>query len=279
MNPTRVLMAGPEHFDLLYAINPFMKTASGELQKADRPRARGQWEKLRDKYGELGLAVDVMEAPAGFPDFVFCANQSFPFWDEKARGPAVVMGRMRSEKRQGEVAYFEEWFRRRDYRVHHLDSEHCFEGNGDALIQPGHKTIWGGWGPRTDKEVYGEIEAITGYRVELLPLTDPRFYHLDTCFAILNEDTVVIQPRAFPEEAVGRIRRHFKTVIETDAEECARFFTGNCHSPNGLDVILQAGNPPFEEKLRQAGFKVHPIETSEFMKSGGSVFCMKMMCY
>ena len=34
-----------------------------------------------------------------------------------------------------------------------------------------------------------------------------------------------------------------------------------------------------EEKLKGEGFKVYEVDTSEFMKSGGSVFCMKMMHY
>ena len=32
-------------------------------------------------------------------------------------------------------------------------------------------------------------------------------------------------------------------------------------------------------KLRSAGFNVVEVDTSEFMKSGGSVFCLKMMVY
>jgi len=31
------------------------------------------------------------------------------------------------------------------------------------------------------------------------------------------------------------------------------------------------------EALKQCGYRIYETETSEFMKSGGSVFCMKMM--
>ncbi len=34
--PSRVLMTSPDHFDVVYAINPYMKDKSGKLQKVDR---------------------------------------------------------------------------------------------------------------------------------------------------------------------------------------------------------------------------------------------------
>ena len=74
-------------------------------------------------------------------------------------------------------------------------------------------------------------------------------------------------------------RAIFENVIETSIADCSSYFTGNCHSPNGKDVITHKGCSKFESDLTKFGFKVHPVDTSEFMKSGGSVFCMKMMCY
>jgi N-dimethylarginine dimethylaminohydrolase len=283
--PLRVLMADPEHFDLVYAINPFMTDTSGELKRIDKTKALMQWRKLRETYLSLGIEVETISAAAGFPDFVFCANQSFPFWpvkpeNEAKAGPAVIMSQMRSDFRKGEVEHFEKWFKEKGYRVFHLKGENLsFEGNGDALLDPSRPLIWGGHGPRTDREVYREISEITGREVVVLPLKRPEFYHLDTCFSILNEDTVVVQPDAFSIETRSMIAAAFKRVIETDLEECRDFFTANCHSPDGKNIILNQGAPRFEEKLRRADFRVHAIDTSEFLKAGGSVFCMKLMYF
>ena len=41
-------------------------------------------------------------------------------------------------------------------------------------------------------------------------------------------------------------------------------------------VVLQKGANEVNEKLRAAKFEVIEVETGEFMKSGGSVYCMKM---
>ena len=278
--PRRVLMTKPENFDVVYAINPYMKDAAGNLKKVDRKQAMIQWQKLKDKYESLGLKAEVVNDELGHPDMVFCANQSLPFWNYTHNKPAVLMSQMRSEFRQGEVKIYSEWFKKMGYEVYELSQKNLsLEGNGDALVHPHRRLIWGGAGPRTDRDVYLEVTTITGHDVILLPLQNPDFYHLDTCFSILDEKTVVIQPEAFTKESREMIASVFERVIETSISDCSGYFTGNCHSPNGKDVITHQGCKGFESELKNLGYKVHPVDTTEFMKSGGSVFCMKMMYF
>jgi N-dimethylarginine dimethylaminohydrolase len=209
---------------------------------------------------------------------VFAANQSFVFCEDKT--PKVVMGVMRSQQRRPEVDHFEEWYRESGYDIHRITTPDVyFEGNGDALLDPTMRLIWGGVGPRTTRSAYEEISSKFNIPVLLLPLRCAEFYHLDTCFSILASDAVAIQPRAFDEESVRLIRDRFPTVIEIDFEENITTFAANCHSPNGRDVILHKSVSKFNSQLEQAGFTLHHVDTSEFMKSGGSVFCMKMMVY
>jgi N-dimethylarginine dimethylaminohydrolase len=280
MRPSRILMTSPEYFEVIYAINPHMKDESGNLKQVDRELAIKQWHALKDKYISLGLKVDVLPGKFGFPDMVFCANQSLPFWDTDKNKPAVIISNMRSEYRQGEVEAYSRWYKQNGYIVHELpDKTLGLEGNGDALVHPGKKLIWGGCGPRTDREIYKEVTNISGHDVIPLPLMNPDFYHLDTCFSILDEKSVVIQPEAFDDLSRKMIATVFENVIETTISDCSTYFTGNCHSPNGKDVITNKGCTKFEADLVKHGYKVHPVDTSEFIKSGGSVFCMKMMCY
>ena len=44
-------------------------------------------------------------------------------------------------------------------------------------------------------------------------------------------------------------------------------------------AVLQKGSVQAIEALKAEGYEIEEIETSAFMKSGGSVFCMKMMIY
>jgi N-dimethylarginine dimethylaminohydrolase len=40
-------------------------------------------------------------------------------------------------------------------------------------------------------------------------------------------------------------------------------------------VLIQKGSADTVDALKQRGLDVFEVETSEFMKSGGSVFCLK----
>lgn len=276
----RVIMADPEYFDVKYAINPFMKDETGELKKVDKAKARAQWKSLSEAYRKLGFEVVVIEGRPNLPDMVFAANQSFPFWLTKENRPAVILSRMASPFRKAEVPFFGDWYEENGYRVFEIPDETLtFEGNGDVLVQNSLPVIWAASGPRTNPKVAKYLEEITGYEVRSLTLRHPDFYHLDTCFSVLNDTTVAVYPSAFDSDDMRQIRKGFAKVIEIDFEECHFAFAGNCHCPDGKNVLVQPGADRFKAALESHGFRVTEIDTSEFMKSGGSVFCMKMMAY
>jgi N-dimethylarginine dimethylaminohydrolase len=276
----RVLMVSPQHFRVAYAINPYMKDASGSLQRVDVARATRQWEELRHTYEQLGFRVEVLPGHPEYPDLVFAANQSFPFWDSVRQRPAVLLSQMQSEFRRGEVAIFKTWYLQQGWAVHELSLPQLrFEGNGDASIHPGRALIWGGYGARTRPETYDEISRRFGLSVIRLELPRQEYYHLDTCFSILDARTVAIQPMAFTAEGNRLIRSGFERVIEIDPMESARCFAGNCHCPDGKNVILHPGSPKFRRALEEKGYQIREVDTSEFIKSGGSVYCMKMMLF
>lgn len=277
----RVLMVSPEHYRILYAINPYMKTASGALQTVSPPEAARQWETLAAAYRRLGLTVEVLPGRPELPDMVFAANQSFVSWNPESKRPVAILSRMQSEFRRPEVEPFRRWYETRAYETIALggSAELTFEGNGDALLDASRPFIWGASGPRTSPAVYEEIAARTGLPVVRLTLRSPDFYHLDTCFSILSASTVAIQPSAFDQKNLRMIHEAFDNVIEIDLDENLRFFAGNCHSPDGRHVILNRGARHFTRELERKGFTTVELDTSEFMKAGGSVFCLKMMVY
>jgi N-dimethylarginine dimethylaminohydrolase len=275
----QVLMVDPKYFQVEYAINPYMRDSKGALQKVNSTQARIEWEKLKKAYEKLNYTVSVLPGQAGLPDMVFAANQAFPFWKSGEARPLVLMSEMRSEKRKSEVQFFEKYFKQSDYQVLKLETKACFEGNGDILYHPLRKQIFGGYGPRTDKAVYSEVAERTGMPVSLYQLVNPNFYHLDTCFAILNEECVAVVYEAFVDEEQKRFEREFKNVIRISRAEALRFFAGNAHCPDGKHVLLHPGAEKFTLDLKAAGFTPVPVETGEYLKSGGSVFCLKMMCW
>ena len=273
--PGRVLLTTPDHFEVAYVINPHME---GNVGDVDGDRARRQWEGLRDAYRRLGLEVSVVGGAEGLPDMVFCANQTLPYQTPGGERGAVL-GRMHAPQRKPEVEHYRRFFEGQGYEVHDLDPDlpGDFEGMGDALWHPGRYLLWGGYGYRTDRRVYDRFESALGFMVVPLRLEDPDFYHLDTCLCPLDEQTALVYPGAFDAEGLAALKAHFPRLIEAPEDEARGLFACNAHCPDGETVLIQMGCAETTRRLQAAGFEVVELQTDEFLKSGGSVFCMKLM--
>ncbi|HEY9772929.1 MAG TPA: arginine deiminase-related protein [Planktothrix sp.] len=288
VDPTSILMCEPTCFDVKETKNAFMK---GQVGKVDVALAQRQWFEVKSAFEKCGYPVHVVPAVDGFEDMVFAANQVLPgvkprFADGGADGaaasaPYVVPARMAYQSRQREIPYYLDWFKQQKYEILPLcattEAMPVFEGQGDAIWHPGHRLLWLGFGNRTEERSAPLLCQLLDVPVAMLRLTTATFYHLDTCFAALDENTVVIYPPAFDDESLRLIRHCFNRVIEVP-ESDAFNFACNCVAL-GHNVVLQKGSRQTCAQLESAGFNPVEVDTSEFMKSGGSVFCMKMMVY
>lgn len=275
--PRKVLLVKPTYFDVQYVINPHME---GHVGDVDKVAAQNEWEHLKNAYEELGLYTHVLNGVRGYPDMVFCANQSFPNITEDGT-KQVIMSVMNADERKGEVPYIQKVYEESSYEIVHLDHNRfkSFEGMGDALWHFKKRLIWGGYGYRTSKDVYTCISEDLNTPVIALELVDPKFYHLDTCLCILDTETAMIYPNAFTEEGCELIYTIFPRVIEASKYEAEELFACNATSVDGKNVFIQQGCVDANAKLKEAGFRVHEFSTFEFLKSGGSVFCMKMLLW
>jgi len=276
--PDRILMTSPEHFKVEYVINPHMK---GNIGTVDRPKAQSDWNGLKDAYEQIGLTVNVVDGAEGLPDMVFCANQVLPFLKRDGSGKGVVLSNMFAPERRNEVQHYAGHFEEKGYEIvsEIADGSVDFEGMGDALWHPGKRLLWGGYGFRSNRSVYDFISKRLDAPVLLLLLDDPEFYHLDTCMCILNEDTVLIAPSAFNPEGLALIRHFFPVVLEAPEDEARSLFACNAHCPDQKHVFIQKGCTQTNLMLKKHGFEVIELDTDEYLKSGGSVFCMKLMTW
>lgn len=274
--PRRVLLVRPTHYTVEHVINPHMK---GQVGKVDKLEARNQWEVIKDTFGQLEIQVEVLEGEEELCDMVFCANQSLPYRDPDGTN-RVIMSVMRADHRKEEVPYIEQWYRREGYAIHYLDGDvSYFEGCGDALWHHGRRMLWGGYGFRSTLEAHEKVSELYDVPVIALRLTDEAFYHLDTCLCVLNNETALIYPEAFEEEGRDLIESAFREVILATRYEATELLACNAVCPDGKNVIIQKGATDVTKKLRDSGFLVHEVDTSEYLKSGGSVFCMKQMVW
>lgn len=275
--PKEALMVTPRHFSVEYVINPHMAQNVGSVNKME---AQNEWDVLKSTFEQIGITVHTIEGVEGLPDMVFCANQSLPF-ENNTGDKHVYMSIMHADQRKEEVPYIEQWYRRNGYEIHYLDENEIddFEGCGDAIWHTGRRLLWGGYGYRSSLQAYEEISKTFNVPVIALKLVDEDFYHLDTCFCVLDEETVLIYPGAFTDEGLELIDSVFDRIIYASKYEATKLFACNATCPDGKNVIIQQGCTDVNKKLRDAGFSIHEVSTYEFLKSGGSVFCMKMMVW
>jgi N-dimethylarginine dimethylaminohydrolase len=263
-------MCPPDAFDVVDVKNPFME---GQRGAVDRAKARAQWQSLVRTFESIGVAVRLVDPVPGCEDMVFTANQTFLGLDASGRR-LCVPGRMRHPSRRREVPAFVDWCRREGYAIAEIGTP-LFEGSGDAIWHPRVRRIWGGWGHRTSRDVYPALGRLFGAGVETLELATEEFYHLDTCLCAVDERTALLHPPAFTAKGLDALRRGFERLVEVDAEEARKPMACNAAAFHGTHVVLQEGAPDTERRLRALGYEVLPVDTSEFLKSGGSVFCMK----
>jgi len=276
MKPQKILMCKPEYFEVNYSGNEFMK---GNIDNVDKAKALSQWTGLKDIYVSLGYEIVLIEPVKDLVDMVFTANQSLPFLDASGK-KKVILSKMKNEQRKGEVKYFKDLYLNRDYEVIELPDEiRYFESMGDCVIDYNRNILFGGFGFRTDEKTYDIIANYTDFKIVKLKLVNPVLYHLDTCFSVLNSETAVIQKSAFDENGLKVLKDCFNTIIYADEKENLDYFVCNCHCPDGRNVIVQKGSVGFVEDITKTGLNLIEVETGEFMKSGGSVFCMKIMIY
>lgn len=281
--PTRVIMVSPDYFDIVDVKNVHML---GHLGRSDKKKAEAQWASLKNVYESLVEdklldEVVVIKGAENREDMVFAANQSFP-WISQEGKKQVVLSKMRYPSRQKEVPVFRAFYENHNYHTLDLKNSKLFEGMGDAIPLPGRRLIFGGFGHRSDLTALEELGVILDTPVIALELVNEKFYHLDTCFIPLDDETVLLYPEAFkPEDLLG-LKKLFREVIRIPLEEAEKGFALNAHcinNKNGKAAIIHKGNPVTSDILEKKGFRVYATDTSEYIKSGGSVFCMKMMWY
>jgi N-dimethylarginine dimethylaminohydrolase len=252
------LMCRPEHFAVTYAINPWMHPDV----PVDRALALRQWDELRRTYLDLGHRVDLLEPVAGLPDMVYAANGATVV-------DGVVLGaRFRHPQRSPEAAAHMAWFRAAGFR-RVVEPEFVNEGEGDLLVAG--DAMLAGTGFRTDRRAHAEAAHVLGRPVISLELVDPRFYHLDTAIAVLDEDTIAWLPEAFSPASRAVLSARFPDAVVAGIDDAA--VLGLNAVSDGRHVVLPAQAPKLAAALAERGFTPVPVDLSELLKGGGGPKC------
>lgn len=262
----RILVCPPTHYRVAYEINPWMNLH----RQPDPARAEQQWRDLRAVLQRLADPVEI--APeAGAPDMVFTANAGFVH-----RG-RVIISRFRHTQRRIEEPHFRRWFEAQGYAVVDCPPGCRFEGEGDALRQPGTGRIWFGHGIRSDAAAAATLRANCDAEVVPLRLVSPGFYHLDTCLCPLPGGALMYYPPAFAADSRFALYRLVPADLRIEVDEAdALAFACNA-LPLGSTLVLNRASARLRGRLAEFGLDVVETPVDEFIRAGGAVKCLTLV--
>ncbi len=269
----QILMTDPMHFDVRYAINPWMRPQ--DWTHEHRRAASSAWLALKDAIETAGGRVTIIDAAPDWPDMVFAANLAVVF------NGRCVPARFRHPERRGEEAHFAAALesliaRRLVDEIVSLPPNLVQEGAGDCIWDESRQIFWAGYGPRSDKAAALWLGEAFDADVVPLELATPRFYHLDTCFCPLSGGEVLYYPPAFTEASLRSIRERVApmALIEADTEAA----TGFCVNAVNIGRTIVMAKAPATLRAKLTGYKYRVIEVdlSPYLLSGGAAFCLTL---
>jgi N-dimethylarginine dimethylaminohydrolase len=257
-----MLLCPPDHFEVAYVINPWMDPA----RPVDKAAATEQWNALRDKLRELGVDVQLIDPVPGLPDMTFAGDGGIAY------GRTFVPSNFRHPERAPEAAHYERWFRDHGYRIERMPPEVIFEGLGDITLNSGYGVT--SYGQRSTADAVPQLRRLFPdvQWLASLELVDPTFFHIGVALQLLDGNTGMYVPDAFSAEGrkeIENLPHHMIAVSDEDA----RNMTVNAVVV-GRDLVVNHCSRPVRRELADRGFRVHRVDVSEFVKSGGATRCL-----
>lgn len=263
----RYLMCPPQHFGVLYEINPWMH----QEVTVDDDRAREQWDGLVATLRGAGADVVTIDPAEHVPDLVFTANAGL------VSGDAFVPSHFRHPERQPETAVFADWFAAQGFELRWLPEELDHEGAGDALpffAEDGRAVLLSGYRPRSDAAAGPEIATLLGVPVRLVELVDERLYHVDLTFCPLDDRRAICAPLGW--DAYGRkvVEALVPEPLWLEDDEALSFCANSVVV--GTNVVMPNVPSRVGRILEGWGFSVTEARIDEFLKAGGGCRCLTL---
>jgi ornithine--oxo-acid transaminase len=253
------LMCPPEWYEVDYVLNPWM---AGNVHRSSRDLAFAQWKGMHNVLRSVA-DVRLLHPEPGCPDMVFLGHGALIH-----HGVAAVSS-FDPPQRRAETSYLRRWLISQGFLLWETPRETPFEGEGDIVFNDAGTALWAAHGVRTCRASHRHIADAWHVPVTSLHLSDPRFYHLDTCFTPLAGGFLLYYPEAFDAASRTAIEAAYPenkriAVSEQDATRMA------CSALNlGRTVFTGEISPELAQRLFDTGFDVVQLELSEFIKGGG----------
>ena len=236
-------------------------TSAPELGKPDYELALKQHDSYIEALKKCGVEVTILPADEAFPDSCFvedtavltrkCAIITNPGAGSRNREILTMIPEIRKFYKEEQIEY--------------IKAPGTLEG-GDVMMVGDHFYV--GRSARTNGEGIRQFVAILekyGLSGSEVPLE--LVLHLKTGVNYIENDTMLVSGEFIEKPEFAR----FKKIIVPPEEA----YGANCIWMNGT-VIVPKGYPTVEKGIRDAGYPVIIVDTSEYKKLDGGLSCLSL---
>lgn len=236
-------------------------TSAPELGKPDYELALKQHDEYIKALESCGVKVTVLEPLEEFPDSCFVEDTAV------LTPRCAIISNPGAPSRRGESPLIVDTIRKfySDDQIEYIKSPGTMEG-GDVMMVGNHFYI--GLSARTNEEGCRQFkEALEkhGHTCSVVPLE--KVLHLKTGVNYIENNNLLVSGEFIDKEEF----KSFNKIIVPEEEA----YGANCIWVNGT-VIVPKGYPTVEKKIREAGYNVIIVDTSEYRKLDGGLSCLSL---
>ena len=228
-------------------------------EEVNYEKACSQLEQYSELLGRWGVELMPVAASDSHPDCCFVQDTAVVL-DE-----VCVIASMGAETRLGEVAEVEKMiapFR----KIRHIFSPATLDG-GD-VVQFG-KRLFVGLSTRTNaRGIAALTEIVERFGYTVIPVVVNGGLHLTTGCGIVNDETVLLNPRWLDAFAFSGLRRLY---VPEDEPWAANTIRVDDH------VCLEEGAPQTVDLVQPYAGSIETLDISEFRKAEGSLSCLSLI--
>jgi len=234
-------------------------TSAPELGKPDCGLAIKQHDAYIEALKSCGVEVTALKADERFPDSCFVEDVAV------CTKKFAVITNLGASSRKGEEKEIMEVIKKYYNDIEYIKEPGTLEG-GDVMMVKDHFYI--GLSKRTNREGAEQlIKALEKYGMSGSIVEISEMLYLKSGLAYL-EDNVLLVTGKFINNL--EFKKFNKIII--DEEET---YSANCIRLNDY-VLVPAGYSKTKEKIKNAGFKIIVVDTSEYRKVNGGLSCLSL---
>jgi len=234
-------------------------TSAPELGKPDCGLAIKQHDAYIEALKSCGVEVTALKADERFPDSCFVEDVAV------CTKKFAVITNLGASSRKGEEKEIIEVIKKYYNDIEYIKEPGTLEG-GDVMMVKDHFYI--GLSKRTNREGAEQlIKALEKYGMSGSIVEISEMLYLKSGLAYL-EDNVLLVTGKFINNL--EFKKFNKIII--DEEET---YSANCIRLNDY-VLVPAGYSKTKEKIKNAGFKIIVVDTSEYRKVNGGLSCLSL---